>query len=295
MAEIDVTDLVMGGQSQQEGQAQDATNPAQSMFMAVPSGKGLRFVNNPIAMAQAKSGIATQQKLTEAQQKTSEDFGQSSAMIDNLVSAVKGAYAQSSGGGLLAGTAGNIASALRMPNTGLISGLKTTARDTAAAYARLLTGSSRGVLGMFNRILDTIPSDATLNPQQAASAMTEMYLTAAALEKGIKEKQITPEELQKMNPDEVQSWAKTNQLGLKEQQELYDAMAEKFKAIAPRQQIDLNGNVSAPQPNALSAFVSSLAGGIARGEYSPAVTSKVQKSIDDMGIKGKVTSFRKVQ
>lgn len=270
----------------------NGTNAQSAMIGVSRSGTP---IYDPIKLNQLKSQTTIEQKSTEAGEKTSQDFGQSSAMIDNLISAAKGAYVQSAGGGLLAGTAGNIASALKMDNTGLISGLKTTARDTAAAYARVLTGGSRGVLGMFNRILDTIPSDATLNPQQAASALTEMYLTAAALENGIKKKQITPKELQKMTPDEVRSWADKNQLSIKEQQELYNSMGEKFKSIAPRQQIDLNGNVSAPQPNALSAWISSFTKGIVDGNHSPEITSKVQKSINDLGIKGKVTSFKQVK
>lgn len=183
-----------------------------------------------------------------------QNFGQTDGMINNLLSSIKGAYAQSAGGGMINGTAANIASAMHLPDTGLISGLKTTARDTAAAYAKVLTGGSRGVLGMFNRVLETIPHDTTPTPQQAGSALTEMYLTGAALEKGIRNGGVSPDQLKGMTTQQVQDWVSKNSLTADEQKQIYQSMATKFQNISPRQPLDMYGNIQPIKPNPLSLF-----------------------------------------
>jgi hypothetical protein len=224
---------------------------------------------NPFVQANlniAESGAKT--KINEIA-KGQMAWGQTDKMIDNMISATKSAYIQAGGGGLVEGTLGNIATGLRLPNTGNIQGLKTTARDTAAAYAKVLTGGSRGVLGMFNRILDTIPKDATMTSEQAGSSLAEMYLTGAAIEKGLKSGALDPEKLKKMTTAEVESWVSSNSLSAEEQTQLYKNLSTKFQAIAPRKQINLmTGEVKEPEMNSWNKAYDNLKKGFAKKTFS---------------------------
>lgn len=261
------TDQVQPSNSQQ--MAQQASTMPQGQ-MQVPqisvnpgSGYGMPTIQsvqaNALLPSQAneaamRENITNQGVQNKAVLGAEQNFGQTDGMINNLLSSIKGAYAQSAGGGMINGTAANIASAMHLSDTGLISGLKTTARDTAAAYAKVLTGGSRGVLGMFNRVLETIPHDTTPTPQQAGSALTEMYLTGAALEKGIRTGGVTPDTLKNMTTQQVQDWIGKNSLSASEQADIYKSMATKFQSISPRQPMDMYGNVQPIRPNPLSLF-----------------------------------------
>jgi hypothetical protein len=228
----------------------------------MPKSKYFTMSNDPIAQQYGKTMATEQAKGQMA-------WGQTDKMIDNMISATKAAYTQAGGGGLVEGTIGNVATALRLPNTGNIQGLKTTARDTAAAYAKVLTGGSRGVLGMFNRILDTIPKDATMNPEQAGSSLAEMYLTGAAIEKGLKSGALDPEQLNKMSQSEVEAWVGANSLSSDEQTQLYKNLSTKFQAIAPRKQINLTtGEVKEPEMNSWNKMYDSMKRGFAKKTFS---------------------------
>lgn len=191
--------------------------------------------------AQAKQ----QEELAKANQQSEQSFNQIMNLSDNMASALKGAYAQQGGGGPIKGMIGNAKAALGFNNTGNIKGLKEVKRATAISYARVLAQGSRGAVTLFNSILQSMP-DNKFTSEQAGTTLAEMGLTAYALHKGIRDLGLTKDQVNSYSPDQLRTLMEKEKIGLDQetQDKIYNGIAEKFKNIAPRKSVDLEGNVS---------------------------------------------------
>ncbi len=192
----------------------------------------------------------------KALQTTKEDFNSILNLGDNFVSSLKASNAQSGGAGPIQGAIGKLAAAAGQPDTGDISGLKAVKRDTALAYARVLSGSSRGMATIFNRVLDSLPDSGSTKEQQG-SVLAEMNLTAYAMLKAKKQLGLTDSQLNKMGPSSLESIISEQKANLTpdEQNAIFGAMSDRFKNISPRKQIDINGTVTDAKPNPISKFI----------------------------------------
>lgn len=185
------------------------------------------------------------EELAKANQQSEQSFNQIMNLSDNMASALKGAYAQQGGSGPIRGMIGNAKSALGLPNTGNIKGLKEVKRATAISYARTLAQGSRGAVTLFNSILQSMP-DNKFTSEQAGTTLAEMGLTAYALHKGIMDLGLSKDQVNSMSSDQLRTLMEKEKIGLDQatQDKIYNGIAEKFKNIAPRQSVDLEGNIS---------------------------------------------------
>ena len=207
-----------------------------------------------------KSKVESETKLVQQQGKTSLEAGQDLNKIlnlsDNLISSIKSANLQQGGGGPIRGRIGNLASNIGLENTGNIKALKNVKRDTALAFTRVLAGGARGVATLFSNVLDSIP-DNKYTSEQSGSTMAELMQTAYGFKKGVDESGLNQQQLNDLTPEQAaQILSKGRGLITPEEtKSIYDGLSEKFKNIQPRQQINLEGNVSSPSINPLSKFI----------------------------------------
>lgn len=204
-----------------------------------------------------------------AQSKAQEDTAYSAldAMTNNLTSSLKGAMIQAGGGGPAQALAGGAAAAMGLPNTGLIKGMSEVKRSTAIQMARTLAGGSQGVQKLFERVLETLP-DTGFTPEQAGTTIAEMKFTGLALKTAFDKLGITPEAANKLSDSDIQHLVEEGkaQLGPEAQQQLYGNIAQQFSGISPRQQVDLEGNVTEPKVNPISGFFGMKYNPIANGK-----------------------------
>ena len=195
-------------------------------------------------------------ELSKATQTTKEDFNTVLNMGDNFVSSLKASNIQSGGAGPVQGIIGNLAASVGAPDTGTIKAIKAVKRDSALAYARVLSGGSRGVATIFNNIVDTLP-DSGFTPEQQGSVLAEMNLTAYSMLKAKKELGLTNSQINKMGVPALEGIISEQKAKMtkEETDSLYKAMGDRYKEISPRKSIDINGNVKEPKANPISKFI----------------------------------------
>lgn len=203
-----------------------------------------------------KADIRAQEEQSKAIQKdqleSEKNFNQVLGLNDNLISSLKGAFEQQGGSGPIAGMLGNAKAAFGMANTGNIKALKAVKRDTAISYARQLAGSSKGVSLFFQKVLDSLP-DNKFTSEQAGTTLAELSLTAFALKKGIDDLKLSKDQLDKMDPSQLETLAskERSSMSQEEQDKIYSAMQDRFSKIAPRKSINLEGKIGNQQSKSL--------------------------------------------
>lgn len=224
------------------------TNPA--MTNAPPIQKramGARVVGQAINNAMVPATKAAED-IAKTVVESDKDFNTVGQLIGNAVSALKAAQIQQGGGGPMKGILGSFNAMLGRPNTGAITSYTEVRRSTALALAKQYSGGSRGAVTLFENLLASFPSNSSTS-EQAGSMFAEMYLTSFALKKAVDELKAQGIDVTELDATTLAK-QKIAQWSPEEQQAIYEAIGKKFKSIAPRKVVDLEGNVSDPKSGA---------------------------------------------